>query len=143
MCVAVACPYNIYWRLVGFDPKTSHLIPAFVQKPHDPSMNQLDRCAHGFEHLSRLNVSGLDDGLIVITPKINRSLFCEVIAVDGGSTDGSIEYLQEQGITVIQQTKRGRGAAFAEGVSHTTGDALVFFSPDGNEDPDDLPKFIY
>jgi len=82
------------------------------------------------------------DGMKVIVPKIDRSLFCEVVAVDGGSTDGSIEYLNEQRIQVVSQVQRGRGAAFAEGVSHTTGEAIVFFSPDGNEDPGDLPKFI-
>jgi glycosyltransferase involved in cell wall biosynthesis len=82
------------------------------------------------------------DGLRVMVPKIDRSLFAEVVAVDGGSTDGSVEYLQEQGIPIVSQSKRGRGQAFTEGVRHAKGDAFLFFSPDGNEDPQDFPKFI-
>lgn len=82
------------------------------------------------------------DGLKVMVPKIDRSLFVEVVAVDGGSTDGSVEYLREQGIPIVSQSKRGRGQAFTEGVRHAVGDAFLFFSPDGNEDPQDFPKFL-
>jgi glycosyltransferase involved in cell wall biosynthesis len=82
------------------------------------------------------------EGMKVIVPKINRSLFCEVVAVDGGSTDGSVEYLTQQGIPIVSQSKRGRGQAFTEGVRHAKGDAFLFFSPDGNEDPEDFPHFI-
>ncbi|MCG3148429.1 MAG: Undecaprenyl-phosphate mannosyltransferase [Verrucomicrobiae bacterium] len=82
------------------------------------------------------------DGLKVIVPKLDRGLFCEVVAVDGGSTDGSVEYLKEQNIPIVSQSKRGRGQAFTEGVRHAHGDAFLFFSPDGNEDPADFAKFI-
>ena len=36
---------------------------------------------------------------------------------------------------------RGRGEAFRIAFQTAAGDALIFFSPDGNEDPDDIPKF--
>jgi glycosyltransferase involved in cell wall biosynthesis len=66
----------------------------------------------------------------------------EVLAVDGGSTDGTREFLLEHGIPVYEQTKRGRGEAFRVGMANSNGDYVVFFSPDGNEDPDDIPKLF-
>ncbi|HVY90792.1 MAG TPA: glycosyltransferase family 2 protein [Hyphomonadaceae bacterium] len=61
--------------------------------------------------------------------------------VDGGSTDGTVEYFQKLGIEVIKQSDRGRGHAFQLAFERIAADAYIFFSPDGNEDPKDMPKF--
>ncbi len=82
------------------------------------------------------------EGLKTIFPIIPLHSVDEVIAVDGHSTDGSVEYLQGKGIKVIPQKKLGRGNAMIEGVQETSGDAIVFLSSDGNEDPADIPKLI-
>jgi glycosyltransferase involved in cell wall biosynthesis len=83
--------------------------------------------------------------LEVMLPKIPGpgagSGFNRVVAVDGGSTDGSVELLRAAGIEVLQQTRRGRGAACLEAMETFDADAYLFFSPDGNEDIADLPKF--
>ncbi len=63
----------------------------------------------------------------------------EVVSVDGGSTDGTRELLESANIRVIDQEINGRGEAFRVAVNATRGDHLVFFSPDGNEDPGDIP----
>lgn len=63
------------------------------------------------------------------------------VAIDGGSTDGSIDFLKEHGVPVVAQSRRGRGDAFLQAFEKIDSDAYVFFSPDGNEDPKDLPKF--
>lgn len=47
------------------------------------------------------------DGLKAIFPKIPLNAVDEVIAIDGRSTDGSVEFLQSKGIKVITQTKMG------------------------------------
>jgi len=65
----------------------------------------------------------------------------KLIAVDGGSTDGSQQLLIDAGIDIFNQTKRGRGAAILEVMQSIDADAFIFFSPDGNEDIADLPKF--
>lgn len=70
-----------------------------------------------------------------------HSGFDEVAVIDGGSTDGTVEYFTERGVKVLGQSKRGRGEAFLIAFEQLDADAFLFFSPDGNEDPEDLPKF--
>lgn len=67
--------------------------------------------------------------------------FDMICAVDGGSTDGTVEFFKENNIRVLSQSKRGRGDAFLTAFREIDADAYVFFSPDGNEDPKDLGKF--
>lgn len=66
----------------------------------------------------------------------------EALAVDGGSTDGTIDFLQSKGLRVTTQDRRGRGVAFRLGAREAKGEHLVFFSPDGNEDPADIPRLF-
>ncbi|MEW6254646.1 MAG: glycosyltransferase family 2 protein [Pseudomonadota bacterium] len=76
-----------------------------------------------------------------LPPPGPASGFDDVVVIDGGSTDGTVEYFQERGIRVLGQSKRGRGEAFLIAFDQIASDAYLFFSPDGNEDPVDLPKF--
>ena len=82
------------------------------------------------------------DGLKAIFPRIPFDTVDEVIAIDGHSTDGTVEFLQSKGIKVITQEKMGRGNAAIEGTAHTSGEVVVFLSTDGNEDPADIPALI-
>lgn len=77
-----------------------------------------------------------------IFDKIPLSCADEVIAVDGGSTDGTIDFLKSKGLRVVVQEKRGRGIAFQEGMAASKGENVVYFSLDGNEAPDDIPKLF-
>ena len=63
------------------------------------------------------------------------------VAVDGGSSDGSIELLEKHRIPVLRQSRLGRGAAFLQAFGEIEADAYIFFSPDGNESVADLPRF--
>jgi glycosyltransferase involved in cell wall biosynthesis len=74
-------------------------------------------------------------------PKLPRHAFDEVFAVDGGSTDGMVEYLEQQGIAVHRQPKRGLNAAYVHANEVATGDAVVVFFPKGTLPPEDLMKF--
>jgi len=82
------------------------------------------------------------EGLRAIFPKIPLNVVDEVLAVDGHSTDGTVQYLKDKGIKVITQEKIGRGNAMIEGVRQTSGEVVIFLSSDGNEDPADIPKLI-
>ena len=74
-------------------------------------------------------------------PKLPRDAFDEIFAVDGGSTDGTIEYLESQGIKVYPQPKRGLNAAYVHANDVATGDAVVVFFTKGTLPIEDLLKF--
>ena len=80
------------------------------------------------------------DGLRQVWNDLPVSEFALVIAVDGGSTDGSREFLQEKGIDILEQKISGRGVAFRVAAEVVDTERLVFFSPDGNEDPADIVR---
>ena len=52
------------------------------------------------------------------------------------------EFFEKHQIRAIQQQIPGRGEAFKLGTQHAKGKYLVFFSPDGNENPADIPKLV-
>src|SRR5215471_11634604 len=83
--------------------------------------------------------------LEVMFPKIPapgpQAGYDAIVAIDGGSTDGTVEFYQSCGIPVVAQSRRGRGDAFLMAFSNCRADAYIFFSPDGNEDPKDLTRF--
>jgi glycosyltransferase involved in cell wall biosynthesis len=66
----------------------------------------------------------------------------ETIVVDGGSTDGTRELWAAHGFRVVDQTRPGRGEAFRVGAAATSEPMICFFSPDGNEDPADIPRLL-
>ena len=79
------------------------------------------------------------EGLRKLYNKIPFDCADEIVAVDGGSTDGTREFLTKKSIKILDQDIPGRGEAFRVALRNTTGDTLLYFSPDGNEDPDDIP----
>jgi len=81
-------------------------------------------------------------GLKKIFKQINKEILFEIFAIDGGSTDGTIDFFHQNNIPVFKQNKKGRGEAFRMAFRNATGDCVLFFSPDGNEDPEDIPKFV-
>lgn len=68
-------------------------------------------------------------GCLEDVPKLPIDEFDEVFAVDGGSTDGTVQYLKSQGISVYRQPKRGLNAAYVYANDMATGDAVVVFLP--------------
>jgi glycosyltransferase involved in cell wall biosynthesis len=82
------------------------------------------------------------DGLRIALPQIDRSLFDEILMVDGGSTDGSVEYAQSQGVPVVRQKRPGLAWAVYDAVCDLQTDYVVEFSPDGNCPVQLLPELI-
>lgn len=74
-------------------------------------------------------------------PLIDRNKFEQIYCIDGGSTDGTVEYLREQGIEVYPQTGKGLNQACKDGADHCRCDAFVFFHPKGSVPVEDAYKF--
>lgn len=77
-----------------------------------------------------------------IFDRIPLSCAEEVVAVDGGSSDGTIDFLRSKNLKVVIQDKRGRGVAFQDAMKASRGESVVFFSLDGNEAPGDIPRLF-
>jgi len=80
------------------------------------------------------------EGLRLLWDRIPVAEFAETVAIDGGSVDGSRAFLRERGIPVYDQPIPGRGVAFRVAADVATAERLIFYSPDGNEDPDDITR---
>lgn len=68
----------------------------------------------------------------------------EVILVDGKSVDGTVEVARRlrPDITVVQQTRRGKGNALACGFAEVTGDIIVMLDADHSADPGEIERFV-
>jgi glycosyltransferase involved in cell wall biosynthesis len=82
------------------------------------------------------------EGIRVVVPQIRRDWVDEIIVVDGGSTDGTIEWCEAQGLRVLRQRRRGYGAGMREVMEIAQGDVVIEFMADGNCDPAALPKLV-
>jgi glycosyltransferase involved in cell wall biosynthesis len=80
------------------------------------------------------------EGLRALWDQLPVGEFREVIGLDGGSTDGTQEFFKDKGVPCVVQPIRGRGVAFRCAAEAATSERLVFFSPDGNEDPADIVR---
>lgn len=82
------------------------------------------------------------DGMKVIMPRIKREWYDQLIILDGGSNDGTIEYARQLGYFVYVQKKKGFRHAYSEVLSYIEGDVILTFSPDGNSIPELIPSLI-
>jgi glycosyltransferase involved in cell wall biosynthesis len=82
------------------------------------------------------------DGMRAIMPLVRREWVDQILILDGGSTDGTIEYAREHGYEVHVQTEPGIRQGYMEVLPKVRGDVVLTFSPDGNSIPDLLPRLI-
>lgn len=82
------------------------------------------------------------EGMKLIMPQVDPKWVDQILVVDGGSTDGTIEYARQKGWDVVVQKRKGLRYAYVEGVPHVKGDVVITFSPDGNSLADKIPPLI-
>lgn len=82
------------------------------------------------------------EGMRAIMPKIQREWVDQILIIDGGSVDGTIEYAKENGYFVVIQKAKGLFNAYREALDYATGDIIMTFTPDGNSVPELIPDLI-
>lgn len=82
------------------------------------------------------------EGVTALFDRIPFTAVDDCLVVDGGSGDGTIEFFRARGLRVVVQDVKGRGEAFRIAAREAQSDHLVFFGPDGNEDPVDIPRLL-
>ena len=68
----------------------------------------------------------------------------EVVVVDGGSTDGTLDVVRElrADAVIVLEPRPGKGMALEAGFAVATGDILVIMDADGSMDPLDIVTFV-
>lgn len=82
------------------------------------------------------------DGIKKILPQIKKEWVDEIIIVDGGSTDGTVEKAKEMGFKVIKQKIPGHGGALLTGIEESTGDKIIIFGSDGSNETSEIPQLV-
>ena len=80
------------------------------------------------------------EGMRAVMPLIDPAWYDQMIIVDGGSTDGTLDVAESLGCLVIRQKSPGMRHAYRECLEHVTGDVMLTFSPDGNSLPELIPR---
>ena len=98
-----------------------------------------------FSHVSIVlpakNESG---GLRKVIPELNRQCpGAEIIVVNDGSTDDTVEICTRLGARVVSHPySKGNGAAIKSGARAATRETLVFMDADGQHKPEDIPRLL-
>lgn len=67
----------------------------------------------------------------------------EIIVVDDGSTDNTVDICKQHGVTVISHAySMGNGAAIKTGARNAAGDILMFMDADGQHRPEDIRGLV-
>jgi glycosyltransferase involved in cell wall biosynthesis len=77
-----------------------------------------------------------------VLPQVRREWVDEIIVVDGGSTDGTIEYCESHGFKVLRQKERGYGRGMRELIAIAQGDIIIEFMGDGNCKAETIPLLV-
>lgn len=115
--------------------------------PGRPDDRKLDSYLAGLERNGvrvSLVIPALNEeaNLSVLLPRLPAR--CQVVVVDGGSKDRSLDVIRRlrPDATIVLQPGRGKGDALLCGFRAASGEVIVTFDGDGSAHPAELPAFI-
>ncbi|MCE2399587.1 glycosyltransferase family 2 protein [Candidatus Poribacteria bacterium] len=74
---------------------------------------------------------------------IPKSLVQEIIVVDNGCTDRTVEIARQHGAKVVTEPRRGYGSACLAGIAAVqVADIIVFLDGDYSDDPTEMPSLV-
>ncbi|HJN25095.1 MAG TPA: glycosyltransferase family 2 protein [Rhodospirillales bacterium] len=82
------------------------------------------------------------EGCRKIMPQIKPEWCQQILFIDGGSTDGTIEWAEENGYQLYRQKRTGIRQGYKEAWHLIEGDMVITFSPDGNCIAEKIPELI-
>lgn len=82
------------------------------------------------------------DGMRFIVPQLDRNLFDDILVLDGGSTDGTVEYAVEQKLRVERQNRPGLAPGVFDAIYAMKTTYVIEFSPDANCMVEKLPELV-
>ena len=111
---------------------------------------RIQRDIEPFHYMVSIVVPGLDEAKTVgkvldqlaLLDFAHFGLGKEIIYVDGGSTDGSLEIASRVRNVRIERSSGGRGNAMRKGIEAAQGNIIVFFPSDGEYDPNDTLRLV-
>jgi glycosyltransferase involved in cell wall biosynthesis len=83
-----------------------------------------------------------EESLGHVLAAVNTELLIEIILVDGGSRDRTVDIAKANGARVIQEPRPGYGRACAAGAAHAQGEIIIFMDADGADDPRQIPNLV-
>ena len=88
-----------------------------------------------------------EDAIAKVIKDIPKDIVDEIIVVDNGSNDNTIEVARNAGAIVLSEPRRGYGAACLKGIGYVVGknpgtDIIVFLDADYSDHPEELPNII-
>lgn len=106
--------------------------------------------------MSVINDHGQKNTISLIVPTLNEfsnikyvfpnipDFIDEIIVIDGGSTDGTIEEIMKfrKDAKIVIHRVPGKGTALKKGFEVATGDIIIMMDADGSHDPKELPSLI-
>lgn len=84
-----------------------------------------------------------EDAIANVINDIPKSLVQEIVVVDNGCTDRTVEIALEHGAKVITEPRRGYGSACLAGIAAVDApDIVVFLDGDYSDDPTEMPLLL-
>jgi glycosyltransferase involved in cell wall biosynthesis len=97
-------------------------------------------------HRYALIIPALDEAESIgpVLAAVPRQLFTQILVVDNGSRDCTIEAARAAGVEVVEEPRRGYGQASQTGLANLRAEvtAVAFMDADLSDDPTDLAELI-